>query len=124
MGQELMTSLKVLIVGSDAVFRATARMVLERQGYAVTVAETGAMALRLAETAQPGLILLDLRLPDGDGLDVAERLRTGAATSRVPIVVLTDEVVTGRRAETLARVCTGTIPKPVTPERLRRDLDL
>jgi len=122
--QRLMAVLKVLIVGGDASLRATARPVLERQGFAVAVAETGATALRLAETERPSLILLNLRLPDGDGLEVAERLRANAPTSRIPLVVLTDEVVLGRRAETLARVCTGTIPTPVTPERLRRDIDL
>ena len=52
--QRLMAVLKVLIVGGDASLRATARPVLERQGFAVAVAETGATALRL-DTAGPSM---------------------------------------------------------------------
>lgn len=115
---------RILLVDDDAELRQAMRLLLERQGYAVLETATGANALAVAEAYQPSLILLDLGLPDGDGLDFAQQLRRRPSTTRIPIVVLNPEVVTGQRAEALAKICAGTIPKPVTRERLERDLGL
>ena len=68
---------------------------LERDGYAVMTCQNGAEGLRLARTAPPDLVLLDLMLPEMDGLEVCRRLRQDPATRAVPIVMLTargDEV--------------------------------
>ena len=59
---------------------------LKRAGFEPVVARTAAKALDLAERLEPDLVLLDLRLPDGDGRDVCRQLRK---TSDVPIVMLT-----------------------------------
>ena len=59
---------------------------LAREGFEAAVAPTAADALRLAGSLEPDLVLLDLMLPDGSGLDVCRELRR---TSRVPIIVVT-----------------------------------
>ena len=59
---------------------------LAREGFEAAVAPTAADALRLAQSLEPDLVLLDLMLPDGSGLDVCRELRR---TSRVPIIVVT-----------------------------------
>ena len=59
---------------------------LKRAGFDAVVARTAAQALDLAERVEPDLVLLDLRLPDGDGRDVCRQLRR---TSDVPILMLT-----------------------------------
>ena len=59
---------------------------LKRAGFEPVVARTAAQALELAERLEPDLVLLDLRLPDGDGRDVCRKLRR---TSEVPILMLT-----------------------------------
>ena len=59
---------------------------LEREGFAATVAGTAAGALRMARADPPDLVLLDLVLPDGDGRDVCRTLR---AESGVPVIMLT-----------------------------------
>src|SRR4029079_1844077 len=59
---------------------------LEREGFEAVVAQTGAEALRLADTLDPALVLLDLMLPDGDGRDVCRELRR---RSDRPIIMLT-----------------------------------
>ncbi len=64
----------VLLVDDSAGFRATARLLLESEGYDVAEAGTGAEGLRRARDLVPGLVLLDIRLPDLDGFEVAERL--------------------------------------------------
>lgn len=115
---------KILLVEDDAPLRLALRQLLERGRYAVLEAANGSEALSVAEKHQPNLILLDLKLPDGDGLRVAQELKRRAKTSKIPIALLTGEWVHGPRAEILGRICVGTIPKPVTAQRLERDIGI
>jgi DNA-binding NarL/FixJ family response regulator len=78
----------VLIVDDHPSFRATARMLLEAEGFHVIgEAPDAAGALREAQALHPDLVLLDVNLPDGSGIDVARELTTPPATGR-PAVVL------------------------------------
>lgn len=75
----------VLIVDDEAQILRFLKPSLAAAGYTVDTAATGAEALRLAATSAPGLIVLDLGLPDMDGKDVIRRIREW---SDVPIIVL------------------------------------
>lgn len=77
---------KILVVDDDVLVRRTLKYRLEHEGYAVTTAETGEAALSAARQDRPDLVLLDIGLPDKDGLAVA---RTLSAESRTPIIFLT-----------------------------------
>lgn len=77
---------KVLIVDDDADVRDLVRYELEAQGWEVAEAASGAEIAEAIARFTPDLILLDLRLPDADGLSIAQRLR---ATSAIPIIMLT-----------------------------------
>src|SRR6185312_10665291 len=76
---------KVLLVEDEDSMRRFLRPALAAQGYAVIEATTGAEALRLAAGNDPELVLLDLGLPDLDGLEVTRRLREW---TRAPIIIL------------------------------------
>jgi DNA-binding NarL/FixJ family response regulator len=77
----------VLIVDDHAGFRTFARSLLEAAGYDVVgEAHDGASALAAARALRPGLVLLDVQLPDVDGFTVCERLAEDGAA---PVVVLT-----------------------------------
>jgi two-component system KDP operon response regulator KdpE len=76
----------VLIVDDEPAIRRLLRTSLGAQGYRTCEAETGAAALAAAASEKPDIILLDLGLPDMDGLDVIRALRAGA--TQIPIVVL------------------------------------
>jgi CheY-like chemotaxis protein len=78
-----------LIVDDHDGFRTFARGMLEAAGFTVTEAATGAEATEAARIAQPGLVLLDIQLPDFDGFEVARRLAAGPAGGPAPVVVLT-----------------------------------
>jgi DNA-binding NtrC family response regulator len=65
----------VLIVDDQPTIRKSLRHFLERKGYRACEADSGATALQTAQIEEPEVILLDLRLPDGDGLEILERLR-------------------------------------------------
>jgi len=81
--------ISVLVVDDDPAFRELTRRILEQEGYTVTEAENGRVALeRLAETA-PGLILLDLMMPEMDGFDVVAAVRDHPDWQATPIIVVT-----------------------------------
>jgi CheY-like chemotaxis protein len=80
-------SASILIVDDHDGFRAMARGMLEAAGFTVAEAATGGEAAEAARTVRPGLVLLDIQLPDFDGFEVARRL--AAPGSGGPVIVLT-----------------------------------
>jgi CheY-like chemotaxis protein len=76
----------VLVVDDHEGFRVVARKMLESAGFAVREAATGAEATEVAGRVKPGLVLLDIQLPDTDGFEVARRL---AERGQGPVIVLT-----------------------------------
>ena len=98
----------ILIVEDDAQVRRTLQWTLEAEGLPVQAASTGRRAVELAASERPGLMLLDMGLPDIDGYAVADRVR--AVYGDVPIVVVTAD---GRAAEKARRVgARGYLSKP------------
>jgi DNA-binding response OmpR family regulator len=83
---------KILVVDDDQLLRRSLKYRLDHEGYAVTTADAGEQALSFARRDRPDLVLLDIGLPDRDGLEVA---RTLQREIDVPIILLT-----GRRQET------------------------
>jgi signal transduction histidine kinase/CheY-like chemotaxis protein len=84
----------VLIVEDDASTREMLRHMLEREGWTVTEAEHGRVALARVAENQPDLILLDLIMPEMDGFQFIEALGTQEAWRSIPIVVVTAKDVT------------------------------
>jgi DNA-binding response OmpR family regulator len=83
---EVPSGQKVLVVEDEASIASFVAMYLKKAGFAVAIAKNGAEALACAERDDPGLIILDLNLPDIDGIDVCRRMRQ---SSEVPILMLT-----------------------------------
>ena len=79
----------VLIVDDNASNLRLARDVLRADGVRTIEASTGAEALELASAEAPDVILLDLRLPDMDGIDVLGELRTRESTAHIAVVAVT-----------------------------------
>jgi two-component system KDP operon response regulator KdpE len=84
-GERTRTTLAVVLIEDDREIRHWLRVVLEAEGYRLFFAETGEQGLTEAAARQPDLVLLDLGLPDLDGIEVIRRLREWSAT---PIVVI------------------------------------
>src|SRR4051812_46953019 len=75
----------ILLVEDEESITTPLAEALERDGFHTRIAHTAADALAQARTARPDLVLLDLMLPDGSGLDVCRELRS---SSSVPIIIL------------------------------------
>jgi two-component system alkaline phosphatase synthesis response regulator PhoP len=85
----VITKVRVLVVEDDEDVRGLLVRTLEREGYAVSSAQSGEEALRIALKAPPNLIILDIMLPGIDGIEVCRQLRADTKTRGVPIVMLT-----------------------------------
>ena len=79
----------ILIVDDHDGFRRFVRGPFEAAGFTVAEAATGAEATEAARTVRPGLVLLDIQLPDFDGFEVARRLAADPAGGSAPVVMLT-----------------------------------
>ena len=79
----------ILLVEDDPVQRDLIGRGLQRSGYDVWFAFTGAEAVKLASTRYPDLILMDVRLPEMNGLEAARRLKAQANTRHIPVIMLT-----------------------------------
>jgi two-component system, cell cycle response regulator DivK len=79
----------VLVVDDTETNLKLARDVLRANGLRTVEAASGAQALELAASVQPDVILLDLQLPDMDGIEVVRELRARTSTSPIPVVALT-----------------------------------
>ncbi len=87
--------------------------VLEAQGYALLKTAFGVEAVGIARDRQPDLILLDIRLPDISGFDVAQRLKADEITRSIPVIALTAFASTEHQRQALQSGCDGYISKPV-----------
>ena len=81
--------LPVLIVDDDADLRRLVRQLLERDGYKVAEAENGREALAVLPEIAPGLILLDLMMPEMDGFEFVIELRRHEESRQIPVIVIT-----------------------------------
>src|SRR5713101_3055166 len=80
---------KVLVVDDEPVLVETIAYNLEQAGYEVTTAADGASALEVARRERPDLVILDIMLPEMDGLEVCRLLRRENSTATTPIMMLT-----------------------------------
>ena len=106
---------KIVVVDDDPSVQEVVRAYLERDGYLVFVTGTAGGGLALTGRIKPGLVVLDLMLPDRSGEDVARELR---ARSDVPILMLTAKASEDERVRGLALGADDYLTKPFSPREL------
>jgi two-component system phosphate regulon response regulator PhoB len=113
-----MSSARILVVDDEADLLELVAYNLRQAGHQVVTARDGLTALAEARRQRPDLIVLDVMLPDVNGTEVCRRLRRDAATSSIPVVMLT------ARTEEIDRVvgfevgADDYVPKPFSPREL------
>lgn len=107
----------VLIVDDSSAFRSTARMLLQARGYEVVAdAQDVATGIQKAAELRPDCVLLDVNLPDGNGLDLAAELADRPLRPRV--VALTASVLPHERAAAMSAGCDAFLDKPYAAQDL------
>jgi len=106
---------KILIVDDEPQILRALRITLQARGYQIVTAGDGAQALTLAELDRPDLVLLDLGLPDLDGVEVIRTLRTW---STVPIVILSGRMDSGAKVDALDAGADDYVTKPFSVDEL------
>ena len=106
---------KILIIEDDPNVADFVKRGLFQSGFDVEVAETGYRGLEMAQVGNPDIVVLDLMLPDIDGIDVCRQLR---AIGDLGIVILTARGVVGERVRGLEAGADDYLPKPFAFEEL------
>ncbi len=94
------------------------RKMLTVGGYDMLEAHDGYTGVVLALKEKPDLILMDINLPDIDGIEATKRIRQSAETAKIPIIALTANAMHGDREIFLNAGCDGYLAKPVTRNEL------
>ncbi len=104
---------RVLVVEDNEKNMKLFRDVLQATGYRTLEATTGEQAVELATEHAPDLVLMDIQLPDIDGVEALRRLRADERTASIPVLALTAQAMHGDRERFLAAGFDGYVSKPV-----------
>ncbi len=108
--------LRILVVDDEPAIRRFLKTSLGTQGYHIREAETGKQALELMKRDSPDVLVLDLGLPDKDGLEIIKEIRTGG--SAIPIIVLSSRVDEANKVHALDLGADDYVTKPFGVEEL------
>jgi two-component system, cell cycle response regulator DivK len=104
---------QILVIEDNEKNMKLVRDVLRASGYCTLEAATGGHGVDLAVEHRPDLVLMDVRLPDIDGVEALRRLRADTRTASVPVLALTAQAMEGDRERFIAAGFDGYLSKPV-----------
>jgi len=109
---------RVLIVEDNEKNMKLVRDVLQATGYSTLEATTGEEAVELALSQAPALVLMDVRLPDMDGVEALSQLRMDARTASIPVLAVTAQAMKGDAERFKEAGFDGYLSKPVDIDEL------
>lgn len=108
-----MASNKILIIEDNPMNLELATDLLEVAGFVVLKAIVAREGIEMARTAQPNLILIDISLPDLDGLAATQALKADPTTRHIPVIALTAHAMKGDEEKALSAGCAAYLTKPI-----------
>ena len=109
---------KILIVDDERDIVKALMIRLRSNGYDVVIAYDGAQGIFVANKEIPDLVILDIRMPAGDGFSVAEKLKQSDRTNQIPVIFLTGSPERNAEERALGLGARFYIKKPYDPEEL------
>ncbi len=109
---------KILIVDDERDIVKALMIRLQGAGYEVVTAFDGAQGVFVAHKEKPDLIILDIRMPAGNGFSVAQRLKRSVHTFTIPVIFLTGSPEKNSEAKAMALGARFYVKKPYDPEEL------
>src|SRR4029078_7117892 len=118
-------SLHVLLAEDHAVNQKVAARMLERMGHTVGIAADGRNALRALQSRRVDAVLMDLQMPEMDGIEAVAAIRAGEKLTgwHLPVIALTAHAMKGDRERVLELGFDAYLPKPIRAEELRLALE-
>jgi CheY-like chemotaxis protein len=114
-----MTTKRILVVDNEQYIREVAQICLETVAdWQVITASSGSEGLTKAEVEQPDAILLDVMMPDMDGVTTFKKLQANAATQHIPVILLTAKIQASDRRRYAELGMKAAIAKPFNPLQL------
>jgi two-component system cell cycle response regulator DivK len=113
-----MTGERILVVEDNEKNMKLFRDVLRATGYRTLEATTGGEAVELATEQAPDLVLMDIQMPDVDGVEALRRLRADERTAAIPVLAVTAQAMQGDREHFLAEGFDGYLSKPLNIREL------
>jgi PAS domain S-box-containing protein len=117
MNLESMDQMKLLVVDDEESIREGAKRILTRMGFDVHMAANGEAGLKIVQEKDVDIVLLDLKMPGIDGMEVLHRIKE--KHSRVLVIVITGFATLETAIEAMKRGAYDFIPKPFEPDQLR-----
>ncbi len=114
---------KILIVEDNIDVIYILRRQVANMGYETLLATNGKEAVEMASLHLPDLILMDIMLPEMDGLEATRLIRRNPKTQSIPIIAATARITMKDREECLQNGCDGYIAKPFTPAQLSANIE-
>lgn len=108
----------VLVIEDDDNNMELITYILKSNGYQFIKAESGQAGFDLAIEKGPDFIILDIQLPDMNGLEVLKKIRASKSNGDIPIIAMTSFAMSGDRNMFLDAGCNGYIEKPIDPEKV------
>lgn len=116
-------SVKILVVDDLSDMRMLLGLTIKRNAWDVVEAFNGMHAIETAKREQPNVILMDYDMPEMNGLDACAVLTQDPETSHIPVIIYTGYGALHVREEALQRGATTFLIKPITPARLREEIE-
>jgi CheY-like chemotaxis protein len=114
---------KVFLVDDDPAIRRIASLSLSRVGqWEVITADSGAKFLELFEETRPDVILMDVMMPDMDGLSTLKRMQSIETSHKTPVIFMTAKVLRDEVERYIKLGATGVISKPFDPMTLPKEI--
>ena len=104
---------KILLAEDNEVNQLVAKKIMEKAGLVVKIANNGLEALSMIESEAFDLVLMDIQMPEMDGLEAAKKLRANPKFANLPVVAMTAHAMSGDRELSLAAGMNGHITKPI-----------
>ncbi len=112
----------ILVIDDNELNLKLAEKILTLSGYQVLVANRGEQGIDVALAHRPDLILLDIRLPDIDGLEVLRRLRSFPETRKISVLAMTAQAMPEEVDRFVAAGCDGYVQKPISITSFRAEV--
>ena len=114
---------KILVVEDNLMNKILVKDILSARGYQIIEAITGREALNKAMAEKPDLILMDIQLPEMDGVTVTRLIKEHESLKDVPVVALTASAMKGDEEKILKEGFDGYLPKPIDVKRLVEEVE-